>query len=249
MRRIDDGAGGQALAQERGQALRPAALARKASTRRPPARRARPASARGCPRAAALCHLPSFAEQRGQRLARLLGPHEGLAHQEGMHAGGAHASARPRGPGCRTRSPAGGRPARPPACPAWCPADLEGAQVAVVDADQRRLQLRARAAARRASCTSTSTAMSRLRAIAFELRHLRVVQAGGDQQDAVGAHRARLVDLVGVDHEVLAQHRQVAGRARLLQVVAAGPGRTGGRSAPTGRRRRARHSSGRCRPG
>ena len=37
--------------------------------------------------------------------------------------------------------------------------DLEGAQVAVVDADQRRPAAAARARARRASCTSTSTAM------------------------------------------------------------------------------------------
>jgi hypothetical protein len=33
--------------------------------------------------------------------------------------------------------------------------------------------------------------------------------AGGDQQDGVGAHRARFEDLVGIDQEVLAQHRQV----------------------------------------
>jgi hypothetical protein len=51
----------------------------------------------------------------------------------------------------------------------------------------------------------------------LQLGHLRVVQAGGDQQDAVGAHGARLVDLVGIDDEVLAQHRQVARRAGLLQ--------------------------------
>ena len=112
------------------------------------------------------------------------------------------------------------RPARPCSRPSVVSQrDLEGAQVAVVDADQRRLELQRALAARRASCTSTSTAMSRLRAIGLELGHLRVVQAGGDQQDAVGAHRARFVDLVGIDHEVLAQHRQVARGARLLQVV------------------------------
>ena len=53
----------------------------------------------------------------------------------------------------------------------------------------------------------------------LELGHLRVVQAGGDQQDAVGAHRARLEHLVGVDDEVLAQHRQRARRARLSQIA------------------------------
>ena len=55
--------------------------------------------------------------------------------------------------------------------------------------------------------------------LGFQIGHQRVVQAGGDQQDAVCAPGARLVDLVGVDHEVLAQHRQRAHGARLLQVL------------------------------
>ena len=46
-----------------------------------------------------------------------------------------------------------------------------------------------------------------------------VVERGDDQQDRVGAGRRGLVDLVGVDDEVLAQDRQRAGRARLAQVV------------------------------
>ena len=45
-----------------------------------------------------------------------------------------------------------------------------------------------------------------------------VAQRRGDQQHAVGAEQARFVDLPGVDHEVLAQHRQSAGVACLLQV-------------------------------
>src|SRR5690606_20627740 len=40
---------------------------------------------------------------------------------------------------------------------------------------------------------------------------------GDDQQHAVGAERARLDHLVGIHGEVLAQHRQRAGRARLPQ--------------------------------
>jgi hypothetical protein len=44
------------------------------------------------------------------------------------------------------------------------------------------------------------------------------LEGGDDEQDAVCAHGARLVDLVGVDDEVLAQHRQVAGGAGFLQV-------------------------------
>jgi hypothetical protein len=41
----------------------------------------------------------------------------------------------------------------------------------------------------------------------------RVVERRDDQQDRVGAHRARFGDLVLVDDEILAQHRQSA-RAR-----------------------------------
>src|SRR6476619_3845911 len=37
------------------------------------------------------CFMASGAEQRLERLAGLLGAHERLAHQEGMHAGAAHA--------------------------------------------------------------------------------------------------------------------------------------------------------------
>ena len=46
-----------------------------------------------------------------------------------------------------------------------------------------------------------------------------VVERGDDEQDRVGAGHRRLVHLVGVDDEVLAQDRQRAGRARLAQVV------------------------------
>src|SRR5690606_37654230 len=42
-----------------------------------------------------------------------------------------------------------------------------------------------------------------------------------DQQDAVSADHARLVDLVGVDDEVLAQHRQGAGVAGFAQEAVA----------------------------
>ena len=44
-------------------------------------------------------------------------------------------------------------------------------------------------------------------------------QRGDDQQDRVGARGRRLVELVGVDDEVLAQHGQVRRRARGAQVV------------------------------
>ena len=46
-----------------------------------------------------------------------------------------------------------------------------------------------------------------------------VVERGDDQQHRVGAGGARLVQLVGVDDEVLAQHRQRAGGAGGAQVL------------------------------
>ena len=55
--------------------------------------------------------------------------------------------------------------------------------------------------------------------LAVQEREVVVVERGDDQQDRVGAGHRRLVDLVGVDDEVLAQDRQRAGRARLAQVV------------------------------
>ena len=48
--------------------------------------------------------------------------------------------------------------------------------------------------------------------------HFHVVQRGDDQQHTVGAQCPGFDDLVRVDHEVLANHRQGAGRTRLLQV-------------------------------
>ncbi len=51
----------------------------------------------------------------------------------------------------------------------------------------------------------------------FQLRCLRIFQGGHDQQDAIGADRARLEHLVGVEHEILAQRGQGAGATRLFQ--------------------------------
>jgi hypothetical protein len=45
-----------------------------------------------------------------------------------------------------------------------------------------------------------------------------VVDHGHDDEDAVGPPGAGFGDLVGVEHEVLAQHRQAGGGARRQQV-------------------------------
>ena len=94
---------------------------------------------------------------------------------------------------------------------------VERAQVAVVDADERRLQPQ-RAIEFGAVVHLHEHVHAERERAGFQVGHPRVVQAGGDEQDAVGAERARLDDLVLVDHEVLAQRRQRAGGARLLQV-------------------------------
>ena len=43
-----------------------------------------------------------------------------------------------------------------------------------------------------------------------------IVQSRHDQQNAVRANRAGFINLIKIDGEILAQHRQLAGRARLL---------------------------------
>ena len=45
-----------------------------------------------------------------------------------------------------------------------------------------------------------------------------IVQRRDDQQDAIRAQGARFIDLIRVDGEILAQHRQRAGGAGLLQM-------------------------------
>ncbi len=52
----------------------------------------------------------------------------------------------------------------------------------------------------------------------FEFGQRRVIERGDDQQDGVGTHRAGFIDLIRVDHEVLAQHRQGAGGAGGLEI-------------------------------
>ena len=52
-----------------------------------------------------------------------------------------------------------------------------------------------------------------------QVLQLRQLERGDDQQDRVGARRGRLVELVRVDDEVLAQHGSVRRGARRAQVV------------------------------
>ena len=60
---------------------------------------------------------------------------------------------------------------------------------------------------------------TQLQRLVAKANQLRLIQRRNDQQHAVGAQRARLEQLVVVDHEILAQHRQRAGVARFDQIL------------------------------
>ena len=101
---------------------------------------------------------------------------------------------------------------------------VEGAQVAVVDADERRREPQ-RALELGGVVHLDQHRHAEVARAGFERGEARVVERGDDQQDRVGAQRARLGDLVLVDDEVLAQRRQRAGGARRGQDTRARPGR------------------------
>ena len=91
---------------------------------------------------------------------------------------------------------------------------LNTLQIAVVDADQPRFQLQRalefvlRRALRPARpCRGRAL---RLRCPSPPRRRAHAMMI----EDAVGAHRARLRHLIGLEHEILAQRRQRGGRAR-----------------------------------
>ena len=97
-------------------------------------------------------------------------------------------------------------------------ARLESAQVAVVDADERRVE-RERALELCSIVRLDQHCHAEAPGDALQLAHLRQLQRSHDQQDAVGPHRARLEYLHRFEHEILAQDRQPAGRSRRAQVV------------------------------
>ena len=93
-------------------------------------------------------------------------------------------------------------------------------EVAVVDADHVGVDLERRLELVRRREISTIASRSSAPATVVERRELRRARSDADhEQHRVGAGRLRLVELVGVDREVLAQDRQVGGGARLAQVV------------------------------
>ncbi|MPM76575.1 hypothetical protein SDC9_123574 [bioreactor metagenome] len=97
-------------------------------------------------------------------------------------------------------------------------AHFKCAQVAVVDAQQRRLELEGAVEFLGVVHLHQHRHVQRTGDV-FHLHHLGIFKAGSNQQHGIGAHRTRFVDLVWVDHEILAQHRQQATSTCLLQVV------------------------------
>ncbi len=91
--------------------------------------------------------------------------------------------------------------------------DVEAAEVAVVDAEQRRVEPKRALQLGLVVHLDEHVHRQRLRRAA-EVGRRRVVEAGHDEQDAIRPVCARLGHLVALEHEVLAQHRQAGRRAR-----------------------------------
>ncbi len=93
----------------------------------------------------------------------------------------------------------------------------EAAQVAVIDADQRSLELEGAVQLGPVVYLHQHVHAVVERAC-LESRKAGVFQRGDDQEDRIGAERARLRDLIFVDDEFLAQRRQCACVASIDQI-------------------------------
>ena len=91
-------------------------------------------------------------------------------------------------------------------------------QVAVIDADQRGRELEGEVELRAIVYFGEHRHVERNRR-SFEIAHLRQLERRHDEQNAIGTHGARLVHLEGIDHEILAQSGEVAGRSRCSKVL------------------------------
>ena len=96
--------------------------------------------------------------------------------------------------------------------------NLEIAQIAVVDADQRRFERQGAVEFGFVMRLDQHVHMQVMRRD-IEGARLLIVDAGHDDENAVGAGGARFKDLIGVEHEILAQDRQMGGGARRREVV------------------------------
>src|SRR5690554_6944386 len=83
---------------------------------------------------------------------------------------------------------------------------FKGAQVAVVDADQRGLKLKGDVEFG-AVVNFDQNVHAQFKGEVFEFAQLLQVKRSDDQQDAIGTQRPCVDDLIGIDHEIFAQHR------------------------------------------
>ena len=90
-------------------------------------------------------------------------------------------------------------------------------QVTVIHADQRRVEGLQRSLQLIAIVHFHQHIQADALGHGRQLGHLHVIQRGDDQQHAVGAQGTGFDDLVRIDHEILADHRQLARGTRLLQ--------------------------------
>ena len=95
---------------------------------------------------------------------------------------------------------------------------MEVVQVAVVDADERRIELQGTIEFGGIMNLDENIEVI-LAGAGREFCHLGIGQCSNDEQDAVGADGSGFKDLPGIDGEVLAQHRQGNGGACLAQEV------------------------------
>ena len=122
--------------------------------------------------------------------------------------------------------------------------DVEGAQVAVVDADEPGAEGQGALELAGVVHLDERVHAERVRRLDESGRRF-VTDARHDDEDAVGAPGARLEHLVGLEQEILAQDGQAGGLAGLRQIFGTALRTRARPSAPTGRRRRPRHRPGR----
>ena len=148
-------------------------------------------------------------QQRARRLLDVLLAHQRLADQEGLECRPWPGAGNRHGRKCRFRRPRCGRSGSAAQPLADGERRLEGAQVAVVDADQPALERQRALEFALVMDLDQHVEPEVMRGLVERARGI-VVDGGHDDEDAVGAPGARLQHLIGIEQEILAQDRQMA---------------------------------------
>src|SRR5688572_31514493 len=143
-------------------------------------------------------------EERLERGAGVRGAHESFSDEKGVNAACAHARNVGRRQDATLRDDDAFRRNAREQRERCVEARLERTQVAVVDAEERRLQLQ-RALELLGVVHLNQHRHAQAMCERLELAELRIIEAGDDEKNAIGAKRACLVHLVGIDDEVFAQ--------------------------------------------